>query len=279
MSGPDHDPGHGDGPLGFGPEADKPPSPRPEPPPQPEQQPGREAERRRRVRAQAAARQDRGAFGQRLLSANAKYFAILGIAVLLVVAYVSIHSQSPKVGVLGLPSGARLPPFAAPLALSDLEGDVNIAVKHGQGQAGHVPACSVRGPSVLNVCELSKHGPVVLAFLINRPECVRQLDTLERARSAHPGVQFAAVALLGKRDVLRQMVRDHGWRFPVAYDHDGALASLYGVAVCPVITFALPGGRVLGTKVGVLSPTALAGRLRSLEAASRRAGWSPTPGA
>jgi hypothetical protein len=149
-------------------------------------------------------------------------------------------------------------------------------VRANQGQAGRVPACEVRGPQVLNICQLYERGPVVLAFAVTGGDrCVRQLDTMERVRRRHPGVQFAAVALRGKREVVRRVVRAHGWGFPVGYDHDGALAPLYGVVVCPLTTFALPGGRVRSTSVGELSAAQLDHRVRALEAAARRRGWTP----
>jgi hypothetical protein len=70
-------------------------------------------------------------------------------------------------------------------------------------------------------------------------------------------------------------VRSHGWRFPVAWDHDGILANLFGVAVCPQLTYALPGGVVHDTSVGELDGTALDARLQSLEQAARATGWRP----
>ena len=68
----------------------------------------------------------------------------------------------------------------------------------------------------------------------------------------HPGLKLAAVSIRGGRGELRRLVRTHRWRFPVAWDRDGILANLFGVAVCPAITYVLPGGRVQGTSVGRL---------------------------
>ncbi len=78
----------------------------------------------------------------------------------------TIRSDSP--GSHGLPAGAKLPPFAMPLSSSTCRGrcDANVAVRAGQGAAGERPACSVRGPHVLNSCELAERGPVVLALTI-----------------------------------------------------------------------------------------------------------------
>ncbi len=59
------------------------------------------------------------------------------------------------------------------------------------------------------------------------------------------------------------------------YDRDGILANVFGVAVCPQITFALPGGRVTGTSVGELGAGALGARLGRLERRAREDGWRP----
>jgi hypothetical protein len=88
-------------------------------------------------------------------------------------------------------------------------------------------------------------------------------------------VQFAALAIRGVRDELRALVRRHRWGFPVGYDRDGVLANVYGVAVCPHLTYALPGGRVTATSVGTLGAAALERRLDELERGARAAGWRP----
>ena len=168
------------------------------------------------------------------------------------IAYASLNTlRTDSVGSQGLKIGAKVPPFAAPLALGTIEGDVNVARKANQGSAGRRPACSVRGPQILNSCELAEGGPFVLAFLATRgTQCTRELDRLARVRARHPRVQVAAVSIRGDRDDLRALVRRHGWRFPVAWDRDGILANLFGVAVCPQLTYALPGGVVQATSVG-----------------------------
>ena len=165
--------------------------------------------------------------------------------------------------------GAPMPPFAAPLAASTVKGDVNVATRTGQGAAGDRPACDVRGPGILTSCDLVRGRPAALAFFVpGRARCVDELDTLARAARAVPGVRIAAIALRGDRGKLVGVVRDHGWRFPVAYDRDAILGNLYGVAVCPQITFVLPGGHVQGTTVGALDAARLTARLRELQAAA-----------
>jgi hypothetical protein len=213
----------------------------------------------------------------RMPAGASRYGWFVGVVAVLLIAYITINAlRSNGVGSKGLRVGSQMPPFAAPLATSKLDGDVNVARRSDQGSAGKVPACSVRGPGVLNSCVLERSGPVVLAFTVTSGgQCVHELDAMQRLRPRHPGVQFAAVAIRGDRGALRAQIRRHGWTFPVGYDKDGILANLYGVAVCPQITYALPGGKVTGTSVGVLEAPALERRIARLEAEARRHGWRP----
>jgi peroxiredoxin len=161
------------------------------------------------------------------------------VAVMAYIVLNTLRTEGP--GSRGLPAGSQMPPFAVPLALSDLEGDANVSDK----------ACSVRGPDVLNVCNLADRGPVVLAFFAEPSErCDDEVDVLNRLRARFAGVQFAAVAIRGDRDELRRRVRERGWRLPVGHDRDGAVANQYAVAVCPVVTLARRGGRVVRTLLG-----------------------------
>ena len=164
---------------------------------------------------------------------------VLAVAVLAYISYNSLTTEGP--GARGVAEGRELPPFAVPLALSDLEGDANVSAR----------ACGVRGPDVLNVCELAERGPVVLAFFAEPAErCDDEIDVLDRVRARHPRVQFAAVAIRGDRDELRRRVRERGWRLPVGHDRDGAVANVYAIAVCPTITFAARGGEIRTTAFG-----------------------------
>jgi hypothetical protein len=215
--------------------------------------------------------------GPRLPAAASRYGWFVAVVGLLLVAYVSLNTlRSDPVGSQGLRIGAKVPPFAAPLALGTIEGDVNVARKPNQGAAGARPACAVRGTQILNSCQLGERGPFVLAFLATRgTQCTRELDRLGRVQALHPRVQVAAVSIRGDRDDLRALVRRRHWRFPVAWDRDGILANLYGVAVCPQLTYALPGGVVQATSIGELGDRELDGRFARLERAARAKGWRP----
>jgi hypothetical protein len=208
------------------------------------------------------------------VSATRRYGWVVAVVGVALIAYVSLNTlRTDSVGSQGLKIGSRVPPFAAPLALGTIEGDVNVARKPNQGSAGKRPACSVRGPQILNSCQLGERGTFVLAFLATRgAQCTRELDRLARVGRRHPRVQVAAVSIRGDRGELRALVRKHGWRFPVAWDRDGILANLFGVAVCPQLTYALPGGVVQATTVGELDDAALDRRFAALERESRSMG-------
>jgi hypothetical protein len=194
---------------------------------------------------------------------------LVGVVGVVVLAYITLNTlRTEGLDPRGLDRGTRLPPFAMPTAASASDGDANIATKPDSGPEGNVPACSVRGPDVLNVCALSARGPVVLAFVVTRSaDCARQIDVLDRVARRVPDVAFAAVAVRENHDDLRATVRRRGWRVPIGYDHDGAVANLYGVgAVCPLLTFAGRDGRVAGTQLGFLDERALTAAATALAA-------------
>ena len=196
---------------------------------------------------------------------------IVGVAVVFAIAYITLNTlRTDAPGSRGLDPGDRLPPFAAPLALSKLDGDANLATKPDQGGQGKRPACQVRGADILNSCQLAERGPVVLAFVATRSQaCDRQIDVLDRIRADYPGISFAAVAIRGDRGDLQDVIRRRGWKLPVAWDRDGGVANAYAVAVCPTVTFAYEGGRVEGTSLSLIDGPALRARLDRLEAGPR----------
>jgi hypothetical protein len=190
--------------------------------------------------------------GVRRPAGSSRYGWFFAVVVVLLIAYIAINNAgSDDAGSTGPPVAKRMPPFAVPLALSDLDGDANVATESGQGDAGARPACEVRGPEILNVCQLWERGPVALSFLATRGgRCVDGIDQIDSLRDDYPDVQFAAIAIRGDRDDLRELIRERGWGIPVGYDRDGVLANLYSVAVCPQTTLAARGGKVRRTLIG-----------------------------
>ena len=191
---------------------------------------------------------------------------IVGVAVVLAIAYITLNTiRTDAPGSRGLDPGDDLPPFAAPLALSSLDGDANLATKPGQGRQGERPACQVRGSDLLNSCQLAERGPVALAFVAARSKaCDQQVDALERVREDYARISFAAVAIRGDRKDLQKLIRERGWTLPVGWDRDGGVANAYAVAVCPTVTFAYQGGKVEGTSLSLLEGAALRARLDKL---------------
>lgn len=200
-------------------------------------------------------------------AAGMRYLWVVGAAAVLLVVVLGLATlrEGTERGARGISNGTVMPPFAAPAALSRLDGDVNLATKAHQGDAGDVAACTVRGPDVVNGCALHDAGPVVLAFFTTKDErCVEQLDAMQQVVGQVPGVRFAAISIKGNRDDLRAMIRRHRWSFPIGYDADGALTNAYHVQICPQMTFARRGGRVVDTTFGLLKPADLVAKLRSL---------------
>jgi len=206
-----------------------------------------------------------------------RYGWFVGVVIVLVLAYITLNTvtTAPN-GSRGLAPGAQMPPFAVPLALGPLGGDADIATRPGQGQAGRVPACRLRGSGILNSCELAERGPVALALFAPAGDCPRLVDELSALAPEFPGVQLAAVAVRGAREDVRGLVGRHGWTMPVGHDRDGVLANLYKLATCAQLTLAIPGGRVQGaTLLGVPTPQVLRARLGELVSAARAQGPRP----
>jgi hypothetical protein len=202
----------------------------------------------------------------------ARYAGLLG---LLIAAFVVISTLLVKSnGAAGIAPGQMLAPFAVPLALGSLQGDANIATRPHDGSAGNVPACTVRGTQILNVCQLDERGPVVLALFVDGGGCPTILSEMQELVRSFPEVRFAAVAIEGQRSQLRRLVRSHGLTVPVGIDEDGALATLYKVLSCPQVDFAYPGG-VVQSKALLRTPSLgqLRARVSELVTASRARGW------
>ena len=83
-------------------------------------------------------------------------------------------------------------------------------------------------------------------------------------RRRFPDIGFAAVSVRGDRRRCAARRAERGWGMPVGYDHDGAVTNAYAVAICPTITFAAKGGKVVSTSFSLLGEAALAERLAAI---------------
>jgi peroxiredoxin len=179
------------------------------------------------------------------------YRWMIGIIGLAIVVGVSVYQfASHGVGDTGITAGHRLRFFAAPLAATNLEGDPNAN-----------PTCSEahHDPRALNVCLLARRGPLVLSFFVTGAgQCVRQVSALQTLAGRFPSVQFAAVAINASHKATAAAAHAHRWTIPVAYDRDGRVGALYGVAACPMVELAYRGGVVRDRLVGDRWQTAAA---------------------
>ncbi len=189
---------------------------------------------------------------------------IAAVAIVLLLTYIGVNAVRTKgVGSRGVPTGEVLPPFAVPEAANrDDEVPANTLVRTRKG----VPkACDVDVPLSFTSCELTRDTPAVIAFLAAPSDrCTTEVDTLERLRTRFGGVRFAVISVRGSRAKLRALVREHGWKMPVGHDTDGRVSNAYGVAVCPTITLAARGGKVVDTILGEASEAELTRRIEAL---------------
>ncbi len=199
----------------------------------------------------------------------------MGALALLILGLITLNTiLTPPRGAGGLVPGARIPPFAVPLAEGTLEGDADVATHADDGSAGARPACAERGPQILNICQLYEQGPVVLALFVNDGGCPGVLSEMQALAPEFPQVRFAGVAIMGDRARLRALVRSRGLSFPVGIDNDGAVAVLYKTASCPQLTFVYPGGVAQGRALlSGPSLAALRARVQTLVAGARARGW------
>lgn len=207
-----------------------------------------------------------------------RYGRYLWLLAIVIIILLTVNRSLTKSSIhTGVQPGRMIPPFALPLATGDVNGDANVATKANEGPAGDVPACSVRKPGILNVCELYEKSPLVLALFVNASSCPAVLSEMQQLASSFPGVQLAGVAIKGQRESLRKLIAQHGLSdVQVGFDHDGALASLYQVVSCPQVTFVLPGGTAQSAPLLSTPTTAqLRARISTLVAAARARGWRP----
>ena len=167
----------------------------------------------------------------------------------------------------GLERGTRLPPFAMPLATSAREADANIATEPDSGPEGERPACRVRGPEVLNVCELAERGPVVLAFVVTRSgDCERQVDVLDRVAARFPDVRVRRGGGARRPRRLRRRCASAAGASRSATTTTARSRTSTASAGLPDVHVRGPRRRVAGTALGFLDEAQLARRARALAA-------------
>lgn len=187
---------------------------------------------------------------------------MVGLVFLAVIAVATINrlggDESEILGAAPEQQGIPLPEFAVPELLGSLEGDANVF--QDDCETGEVPcpaddrrtpACEVELREVIRVCDYFAR-PLVISFWFTRgADCLPTQDVFDRVAQRFSGrVGFLSVDIRDDREEARRIVRERGWRVPVGYDADGAVATLYRVGVCPTVAFAFPGGILSGARIG-----------------------------
>lgn len=211
-----------------------------------------------------------------------RYSIVVGLIFVALIAVALLGDVGGDSGTLGLdeqPPRWPLPEFAVPSALGDLEGDANVAQDDCDTSrlpcpAGsrREPACRVRTPGAIRVCDLFDR-PAVISFWFSRGgSCVSQQDIVDRVSARYRGrVHFLSLNVRDDPATVRDLVRRRGWRMPVGYDRDGAVAGLYRVGGCPTFAYVYPGGTLQGAGIGELGEDELSARVGRLLRASHRA--------
>lgn len=211
-----------------------------------------------------------------------RYSLIVGLMFVVILAVVYFNGVGEDNGALGLDEQVPhwpLPEFAVPAAAGDLEGDANVAQDDCESaglpcpvDARRVPACQLRVPGAIRVCDFFGR-PAVISFWFSRGDnCVDQQDVVDRVHARYRGrVGFLSLNLGDDRDSVRELIETGGWRMPVGYDRDGAVAALYRVGGCPTFAYVYPGGTLQDASIGELDAAELGQRVERLLRATRAA--------
>jgi hypothetical protein len=202
--------------------------------------------------------------------ATRPYSAVVGVLFLIVIGVTTINLlNNNSSGPGGLGDGEKLPRFAAPSATGSLDGDANVFQNRKEAGKDHVPACDVKAPGAIRICDYFDR-PLVLTAWFSKcgGHCVPQLDRVERIRTRFPNVAFVGLDIRDSKGKSRKAVLEHGWRFPMAVDRDGAVGARYAVGIGPTTFFAYPGGVLMSKAIGELDEPDLIARVNQLVRAS-----------
>jgi hypothetical protein len=210
-----------------------------------------------------------------------RYSIAVGLIFLALIVVVTIHTlNGGGEDILGLdeqPPRWPLPEFAVPVAAGSLEGDANIyqddcgssSLPCPEGST-RVPACRIAVAGAIRVCDLFDR-PLVISFWFGTSgACEAQQNVVSTVAARYRGrVNFLSLDVRDSRGSVRELVREHGWKMPVGFDRDGAVAELYRVAACPTFAYAYPGGTLRAAGIGELDVGTLSHHVRELLNATR----------
>jgi hypothetical protein len=211
-----------------------------------------------------------------------RYSIAVGLIFLALIAVATIHTLTGKGGedTLGLdkqPARWPLPEFAVPAASGHLEGDANV-YQDDCGSAGlpcsehlpRVPACQITTPGAIRVCDLFDRPLVISFWFGTENRCERQQGVVSTVAERYGGrVNFLSLDVLDSRESVGELVREQGWKMPVGFDRDGAVAALYRIALCPTFAYAYPGGTLQSASIGELGVGGLSQHVDELLSATR----------
>lgn len=213
-----------------------------------------------------------------------RYSIVVGLLFLAVIAVATLNTLNGGGGetTLGLdfhPDRWPLPEFAVPAAAGPLEGDANVAQDDCETSAvpcpkesERAPACRIKTAGAIRVCDFFGR-PLVISFWFTKGgDCAEQQDIVETVYRRYRGrVNFLSLDVRDDRGTVRELVREHGWRMPVGFDRDGAVASLYRIGGCPTLAYAYPGGTLQSASIGDIGTAQLSNRVDQLLEATRAA--------
>lgn len=214
-----------------------------------------------------------------------RYSIAVALLFLVIIGVAAIHTLSGDSGedTLGLdprPANWPLPEFAVPDAAGSLEGDANVAQDDCESaavpcpaSAKRKPACQITTAGAIRDCDLFGR-PLVISFWFTKGggDCAGQQDVVDRVYRRFRGrVNFLSLDVRDDRDTVRELIRRHGWKMPVGYDRDGAVAGLFRVGGCPTFAYVFPGGTLQSASFAELTEAQLGRRVRDLLVATAAA--------
>ena len=214
-----------------------------------------------------------------------RYTLVVGLlfAILILIAVINGPPGGGGNDTLGLdrqPPHWALPEFAVPLAIPEARRRRQRRPGRLRNRAGALPGGlpphpGLPGPQSRLDPGLRPLRPPLAALVLvleRGGSCVTQQDVVDRVYARYRGrVAFLSVDVRDDRDTVRDLVREHGWRMPVGYDRDGAVAALYRVGLCPTFAYVYPGGTLQSASIGELTESQLSSRLDDLLRATRTA--------
>jgi hypothetical protein len=210
-----------------------------------------------------------------------RYAIVVGLLFAAVVVIAVVNGPGGGGWTLGLdqPSRWPLPEFAVPLAASELEGDANVAQDGCETSqipcppdSRRLPACRVDAAGSIRVCDLFGRPSVISFWFTKGDGCVNQQDVVSRVSERYRGrVGFLSLDVRDDPGTVRDLVRERGWRMPVGFDRDGAVAGVYRVGGCPTFAYVYPGGTLQSASIGDLTPAELGAKVEELLRATGRA--------